>query len=128
MWDDNRFLVEKDYVEPSDEVPAGWDWVDNSATPQNGPQTITKGVLDNATDTSGPDSWGGFWKGLIGKGVDYAIKKDAVTSGVVPRGMAASGQPVYMGAPYQAQSGLNLGGNTLLLLAIGAAVVFALKD
>lgn len=111
-------------------APDGWTWVDNSMTPNNGDQTVAAGVLDNSTSTQGPDEWGGFWKGLIGKGFDYAVKKDAVTSGVMPRyGTAASGQPVYMGTAAK-PSGISLTGNTLLLLGLGlgVAALFVLKD
>lgn len=108
-----------------------WDWVDNSQVPQNGENTVTLGVLDNATVTQGPDKWTGWFQSMAGTIIDYAAKKDLITSGVAPRGTSASGQPVYMTNPQgynaygQAQS--QPANNTLLLLGLGVALVFALQ-
>lgn len=104
----------------------GWGWVDNSQVANNGDQTVTVSVLDNSTSTQGPDQWGGFFRQLIGQGVNYAINKDAVTSGVAPRyGTSASGQPVYMGQPV-AQQGM--GKNTMILAlgVVGVVLVLAM--
>jgi hypothetical protein len=106
-----------------------WDWVDNSQTPQNGPDVIAKGVMDNATVSQGNDQWGGWFRSIASGVIDYAAEKDLITSGVAPRmGTAASGQPVYMQSPYgkvqQQPQGIS---NTMLLAFLGVAMALALK-
>ena len=96
-----------------------WAWVDNSATANNGPQTVAVGVMDNSTTSSGPDEWGGFFRAMIGQSVNYAMQKDAVTSGLKPS-YSASGQPVYM-ASVQPTAGISK--NALMLGAVGLLVV-----
>lgn len=105
-------------------TPDGWVWVENSHNSNNGPEVVTNSVLHNSTENQGPDQWTGFFKELVGTGFAYALKKDAVTSGVVPKASSytSTGQPVYM--PTQAAP-VNM--NLLLVGALVVGAMFALK-
>lgn len=75
------------------------------------------------TTSSGRDSWTGFWQGLTGTVVSYALQKDAAKSGLNVSTPAAS-QPVYVQQPGAGQA-IPPG---LLLVGLGVLVFMAVKD
>lgn len=95
------------------------EWMDpTGTTPQNGPQVQANDVLTQSTVTNGPDKWGGQLAALLDKGVSYALQKDAIKSGLVPR-TAANGTQTYQAAGPGAM-------NMNALWVIGAAVAVSL--
>jgi hypothetical protein len=101
-----------------------WKWVENSHNANNGPQVVSAKVLGNATVQEGPDEWGGFFRSLISQGFGYAVQKDAVASGLLPRagssGTAANGQPVYMTDARGQAVATGMPNGTVMLLLGGA--------
>lgn len=110
-----------------EDLNTSWDmgnYVPNDGN-NNGLGVVTTGVMDNATVSTGPDTYSGLWQaigGAIGNIAQYSIAKDAAKSGLVT-GRTPNGQPIYAPANTMQQPMRITGGiSANALILIGAAV------
>ena len=101
-------------------------WLTTSTYDQ--PNTANTVTTDIATQSAaqnggGNDQWTG-WLQNLGTGLlSYAVKKDAVQSGL----STPAGQPVAYYQQPAAAGGLAINGSTLLLIGVGVVIWLAVK-
>lgn len=91
-------------------------WFDNSWSTAGG--TGSDIATQTASNSSGTDGWGDFFKGLSQTAFSYALEKDAAKTRSQLTAQPAQ-QPVYMQAPAAVSGSLSI---PTELLLIGAAV------
>lgn len=81
----------------------------------------TNAIQSSAPATGGGGSWSDFWQSAISGGLQYAVRKDAVKSGVALPAGVQPGTPYTVAGQQMGVSGMS---PTLMILGLVVVVAF----